>query len=97
MVGKPARADWPAAGIAPFPRPPYAVRNAVIVAFLTTTIRTIPVEVKLTPADGVPRDCVINLDLVNTIPKSALAQRICALSDSKLVEVSKAIRFALAL
>ena len=33
----------------------YAVRNAVTVAFLTTTVRNIPVEVRLTPADGVPR------------------------------------------
>ncbi len=32
----------------------YAVRNAVTVAFLTTTIRDLPVEVELTPEEGVP-------------------------------------------
>ncbi|HZL33844.1 MAG TPA: type II toxin-antitoxin system PemK/MazF family toxin [Tepidisphaeraceae bacterium] len=73
----------------------YVVRSAVTVAFLTTTIRNIPVEVKLTPADGVPKDCVVNLDTINTIPKSALEQRICALSAGRLTEVRKALQFAL--
>lgn len=73
----------------------YAVRNAVTVAFLTTTIRNIPVEVRLTPADGVPKECVVNLDLINTIPKSTLDQRICTLSAGKLQDVEAAIRFAL--
>ena len=75
----------------------YAVRNAVTVAFLTTTIRNIPVEVKLTVADGVPKECAVNLDVVNTIPKAALAQRMCSLTPAKLAEVTKAIQFALGL
>jgi len=73
----------------------YAVRTAITVAFITTTIRNIPVEVKLTMADGMPRDCVVNLDVVNTVPKASLSGRICALSGVKLAEVSKAIHFAL--
>ena len=73
----------------------YVARNAVTVAFLTTTMRSIPVEVKLTLADGVPKDSVVNLDVINTISKSALVQRICALSPSKLAEVARAIQFAL--
>jgi len=73
----------------------YAVRNAVTVAFLTTTIRKIPVEVHLTPVDGVSKECVVNLDLLNTIPKNNLTQRICTLSKSKLAEVAEAINFAL--
>jgi mRNA interferase MazF len=73
----------------------YAVRNAVTVAFLTTTIRNIPVEVKMTQAEGVPKDCVVNLDVLNTIPKAALPRRICELSSSKLTDVAGAIRFAL--
>jgi len=56
----------------------YTVRNAVTVAFLITTRRNIPVEVPLSSAaDGVPKDCVVNLDVINTIPKSAIASRIC--------------------
>ena len=70
----------------------YSVRNAVTVAFLTTTIRSIPVEVRVTPADGVPKDSVVNLDLVNTIPKSALRTKICALSTVRMRQVETAIR-----
>lgn len=73
----------------------YAVRNAVTVAFLTGTVRNIPVEVKLSPADGVPKDCVVNLDLINTVPKAALADHLCTLSPAKIAEVDNAIRFAL--
>ena len=73
----------------------YTVRNAVTVAFLTTTIRDIPVEVKLTPAEGVPRECVVNLDLINTIPKTNLAMRICSLPAARLDAVDAAVRFAL--
>lgn len=73
----------------------YAVRNAVTVAFVTTTIRSIPVEVRLSTADGVPRECVVNADLINTIPKSSLSAHICTLTAAKLVDVEKAIRFAL--
>jgi mRNA interferase MazF len=73
----------------------YTVRNAVTVAFLTTTIRNIPVEVTLDPADGVPKPCVVNLDVINTIPKSTLTQRICTLTAAKLADVARSARFAL--
>ena len=73
----------------------YTVREAVTVAFITTTVRNIPVEVKLTTADGMPRDCVVNLDVLNTIPKASLSSLICKLSGAKITEVSKAIHFAL--
>lgn len=73
----------------------YAVRNAVTVAFLTTTVRNIPVEVPLTPADGVPKDCVVNLDLINTIPIGTLRTAICTLPPAKVAEVEAAIHFAL--
>ena len=75
----------------------YAVRTAVTVAFITSTIRGIPVEVPLGKTEGLPKDCVVNLDLVNTIPKSALTQRVAALAPPKLADVETALRFALAL
>jgi mRNA interferase MazF len=75
----------------------YAVRNAVTLAFITTTIRNIPTEVRLTPADGLPKECVINLDVINTIPKQALFERVCILSNAKLNAVATAIRFSLEL
>jgi mRNA interferase MazF len=73
----------------------YAVRNAVTIAFLTTTVRGIAVEVPLGPADGPAKPCVANLVVINTIPKAALAQHICTLSAAKLADIGPAARFAL--
>ncbi len=73
------------------------VRTALTVAFLTTTVRNIPVEVKLLPADGVPKECVVNLDVINTIPKTALKRHICSLSPAKMLQVRKSGKFALGL
>ena len=42
------------------------------VAPVTRTIRDIPTEVLLTPADGLPTDCAINLDHLQTITKNKL-------------------------
>jgi mRNA interferase MazF len=39
----------------------------VTVAPITTTIRDIPTELLLTKADGMPRECVVNLDHVQTV------------------------------
>ena len=75
----------------------YQVRELVTVAPVTTRIRNIPVEVRLGPADGVPRECVVNLDTITTIPKSLLADRVTALSPEKLQAVNEAIAFALGL
>jgi mRNA interferase MazF len=73
-----------------------AGRREITVAYLTTTIRNVPVEVLLTPAgDGVLTTCVVNLDSINTIPKSALRTLICTLSDAKMAEVKAAILEAL--
>ena len=73
----------------------YAVRTAVTVAPLTTTMRGIPVEVPLGEADGVPRRCAVNLDSILTIPMSYLEERITRLSSAKLEEVHRALFFAL--
>ena len=75
----------------------YAVRNAVTVAQVTTTIRDIPVEVRLDEKDGLPQQCVINLDTITTIRKAILAKRICSLDAEKIEQIDKAVKFALAL
>ena len=74
-----------------------SVRAFVIVAQVTTTIRDLPVEVPLGPEDGLPKRCVVNCDVVNTIPKSLLKERVCLLSRAKLSLVHGALRFALGL
>ena len=73
----------------------YDVRSLVIVAPVTTRIRHIPSEVPLGIDDGMPQDCVANLDTITTIPKVCLHSRLTMLSTKKLKEIELAIRFAL--
>jgi mRNA interferase MazF len=75
----------------------YSVRSLVIVAPVTTRIRHIPSEVLLGTDDGLPQDCVVNLDTITTIPKDCLRSRLVTLSTKKLKEVEAAIHFALGL
>jgi len=75
----------------------YQVRKLVTVAPVTTRVRGIPAEVALGPKDGVPRECVVNLDTVTTIPKDALRERLTVLSRPRMVAVDSALRFALGL
>jgi mRNA interferase MazF len=75
----------------------YEVRALVTVAPVTTRIRNIPVEVRLNPADGIPRESVVNFDTLTTVPKSVLKERLATLSESRMREVNRALAFALGL
>jgi len=75
----------------------YVVRTAVTVAAITRTIRRIPVEVPLDMEDGMPEECVVNVDSIMTIPKSLLTERITVLPRDKMALVNRAILFALGL
>ncbi|MBN1932494.1 MAG: type II toxin-antitoxin system PemK/MazF family toxin [Desulfobacterales bacterium] len=67
----------------------------VTVAPITTTVRDIPSEVFLSKADGMPRDCAINCDHLQTVSKSKIGSLLMTLSPSKMIDVGSAIRFAL--
>ena len=69
----------------------------VTVAPITSTIREIPSEVMLTPKDGLPRECAVNLDHVQTISKNKLGALISTLSNDRMREIRAALLFALAL
>ena len=73
----------------------YRVRTSVTVGVITRTARAIPVEVPLGSEDGMPQQCVVNLDDILTIPKARLAERITTLSPQKMTAVARAIIFAL--
>ncbi len=73
----------------------YIVRSLVIVAPVTARIRNIPTEVPLGTADGMSRDCVVNLDTITTIPKDCLSSRITSLSLQRIKEIEAAIHFAM--
>ena len=67
----------------------------VTVAPVTTTIRSIPSEVALFVRDGLPRDCAVNCDHVQTVSKGRLGATIASLSNEKMSDVAAALRFAL--
>ncbi len=67
----------------------------VTVAPITSTIRDIPSEVCLGKDDGMPKECAINFDHIQTITKGKLGSLITTLPSDKLVRVRKAILFAL--
>lgn len=69
----------------------------VTVAPITTTIRDIPTEVVLRPADGMPRDCAINLDHIQTVAQSRIGPLLTALDARRMAEVKEALIFAMGL
>ena len=72
-----------------------AFLSEVTIAPITSTIRDIPSEVLLTEADGMPRDCAVNLDHVQTVAKTKVGAQITRLSPRKVAEVRTALLFAL--
>ena len=67
----------------------------VTVAPITSTVRDIPSEVFLSKPDGMPRDCAINCDHLQTVSKGKVGALITSLPPVKMVHVGRAIRFAL--
>jgi mRNA interferase MazF len=67
----------------------------VTVAPITTTIRDIPSEVLLTKEDGMPKDCAVNLDHIQTVSKEKIGPLITTLSSAKMTELRSALLFAL--
>ena len=73
----------------------YRVRTSITVGIVTRIARNIPVEVPLGTEDGMPQQCVVNLDDILTIPKARLAERITMLSPQKMTAIARAVIFAL--
>ena len=67
----------------------------VTIAPITTTVRDIPSEVFLSKTDGMPRECAINCDHLQSVAKSKIGAVLISLSPVKLKEVEQAISFAL--
>ena len=70
------------------------VLRKLTVAFLTTTIRDIPTEVRLGAEDGMPKECVVNLDNLRHISRSLLSEPIATLSGPRMHEVCRALAIA---
>jgi len=65
------------------------------IAPITSTVRDIPSEVLLTREDGMPRECAVNLDHIQTISKNKIGPLITTLNPLKLSEIRSALFFAL--
>ena len=74
-----------------------AVRAQLVAAQITRTSHSVATEVPLSRTDGMPQDCVVNCDVLFTVPKSILQRRITQLSVQKMTAVDAALRFALEL
>ncbi len=72
-----------------------AYLSAVTVAPITSTMREVPSEVRLTEADGMKGRCAVNLHNVVTVSKAHLGRRVAVLSAERLREICAALGFAL--
>ena len=72
-----------------------AYLGEVTVAPVTSIIRDIPSEVLLSTFDGMPRDCAINLDHIQTVSRGKIGALITMLSDEKMRELRRGLLFAL--
>ncbi|MDO9541528.1 MAG: type II toxin-antitoxin system PemK/MazF family toxin, partial [Kiritimatiellia bacterium] len=66
--------------------------NEVTVAPITSILRDIPSETHLSTEDGMPKECAVNCDHLQTISKNKLGNVITTLPQSKMKEVQAAIR-----
>ena len=66
----------------------------VTVASVTSRIRGIPTEVRLSIEDGVLRDCVVNLDHIHNVSKGALGEILGILPSNRWDEVRVALLYA---
>ena len=69
--------------------------NRLTAAPLTRTIRDIPTEVPLEASDGVPVECVIQLDNITRLPSAYLTEHITKLGTDRMAQVCRAARIAI--
>ena len=75
--------------------PAYEYLTRVIVVEITSTIRNIPVEVGLGPAEGLRHRSVANFDNVHVVARQRLVKRIGALKPGRIEDVKRALGYSL--
>jgi mRNA interferase MazF len=77
-------------------RDPVADRiGSVVVAALTRTKRGLVSELDLTKQDdGVPSDCVVNFDIVHTLPRERLRRKVTTLSPARMAQACRTMAAA---
>ena len=74
--------------------PVLSLKNVTIVE-VTSVVRKTPLEVPLTRAEGMPRDCAINAANLHTIPKTQLRELLYVLNGEQLFQLDRALMRAL--
>lgn len=69
--------------------------NHLLAAPLTRTRRDIPTEVSLDASDGVPVECVVQLDNLTRLPPAYLTERLTTLSATRMLQICRAARIAI--
>jgi mRNA interferase MazF len=69
----------------------YTALNKVVVAEVTSTVRDIPVDVRLGPREGLPRQSVANLDNIHVVARSDFVSRIGPLPRSRTAAVKRSL------
>jgi mRNA interferase MazF len=69
--------------------------HTVVVAQLTTTVRSVPSQVRVGPEDGLPRACAINLHHVFTLPKADLGPQLGSLGERVMARIDQALVYTL--
>jgi mRNA interferase MazF len=77
-------------------RDPVADRiGSVMVAQMTRTVRGLVSELALSAKrDGVPSDCVVSFDNIQTIPRTSFRRRVAQLSDARMGEACRVMAAA---
>lgn len=70
------------------------VLHSVLAAPVTRSVRNIPSELRLGPADGMPAECAASFDNLRVVAKAHLVERQCTLASARLAEACDAIRAA---
>lgn len=73
------------------------VRQNIVVALITRTIRKIPLEIKVGREEGLPKSGVISLGDIHTVPKRILSRKKGELSADKKNKLLAGIRLLFAL
>ena len=69
--------------------------HSVTVAPITSTVRGLPSEVRVGVANGLKCESVVNLDHIQTVPRSDLEHWIGRLGPGRMFEVCRALAVAL--
>ena len=70
------------------------ILHSVLAAPVTRSVRGIPTELPLGPADGMPVECAASFDNLRVVPKANLVERLTALDHLRMTEACAVLRAA---